>query len=300
MNNMINFFYNINPTNLEQHNNNYYFFYNNNLYILKKYNLNINEINNIYNLNQQMIYNNIPVHQIILNKHNIIISNIEKNNYILLKIIIKNIKKKITLEDINILNNIYINPNNININWSNNWIQRIDYLEYQINQTGKQYPLLVESISYFIGLSENAISYYKKVNNNEIQYSYSHRKLTTNSTLFDLYDPCNITIDYKPKDIAEYIKTSFYNNNYNIINELNNYFKNNYLSYYSIHILYARILYPTIYFQIYDNIILNKQDQKKILSITSNTDDYEKYLYKIYLYLKKYYPIPEITWLKKS
>ena len=185
MNNMINFFYNINPTNLEQHNNNYYFFYNNNLYILKKYNLNINEINNIYNLNQQMIYNNIPVHQIILNKHNIIISNIEKNNYILLKIIIKNIKKKITLEDINILNNIYINPNNININWSNNWIQRIDYLEYQINQTGKQYPLLVESISYFIGLSENAISYYKKVNNNEIQYSYSHRKLTTNSTLFE-------------------------------------------------------------------------------------------------------------------
>lgn len=299
MNNTINYFYNIESTNINQIDDNYQFTMNNNLYILKEYNN--NDINKIYNLNQQMIYNNIPVHQIILNKYNNIISNINNKNYILLKIIIKNFKKRITLEDINKLNSIYINPINNNKNWANNWIERIDYIEYQINQTGKKYPNIVESLSYFIGLSENAISYYKNSSNNEpIQYSYSHKKLTLNSTLFDLYDPCNITIDYKSKDISEYIKISFYNNNKNIIKELHNYFKTNYLSFYSIKILYARLLYPTIYFQTYDDIITNKQNQKKILSITSNTDDYEKYLYKIYLYLKKYYPLPEITWLKKS
>lgn len=303
MKNIINFYYNLNPTNIYKKNDYYYFNHNNELYIIKQYKNNIKEINNIYILNQQMLYQNIPVHQIIINKNNYPLSTLNNTNYILYKIYIKNIDKKITLNDISKLNNIYIEQQNLNIDWSNNWINRIDYIEYQINQTGKKYPNLVESLSYYIGLSENAITYIKstlKDNNNNNEYSYSHRKLTPNSCLFDLYDPCNITIDYKVKDIAEYIKISFYTNNFNIIEELNNYFKNNYLTLYSIKLLYGRTLYPSIYYQMYDDIIQEKINQKEITTITSLTNKYQNYLYEIYLYLKKFYSIPEVEWLKKN
>ena len=79
MKNAINYFYNINPINIENINNNYYFKYNNYNYVLMLFNNNKN-INDIYNLNQQMIYQKIPVHQIILNKNKLPISIIENKN----------------------------------------------------------------------------------------------------------------------------------------------------------------------------------------------------------------------------
>ena len=300
MKNAIKYFYNIEPLNITFKNNYYFFFYNNNQYCIYNYTQNINNINEIYNQNLYLLYNKIPVHKIILNKNNLPISTINNKHYILYKINIKDINKKISLQSINKLNSIRILTQNININWANNWIDRIDYTEYQINQMGKKYPLLVESFNYYVGLSENAISYLNNVKNDYNQYSFSHKKLTINSTLFDLYDPCNIIIDYKVKDIAEYIKISFFNKNYNIIYELDNYFKTNYLNYNSIILLYSRILYPTFYFHIYDNIIKEKTNNKELITLISKTKEYELFLYKIFQYIKKIYPIPEIDWIKKT
>ena len=143
--------------------------------------------------------------------------------------------------------------------------------------------------------------YYLNIeNNNTNNYSYSHLKITPNTTLFDLYNPINIIVDYKTRDIAEYIKVSFFNNNYNIFEELNNYFKTNYINLNDITLLYARVLYPSFYFHIYDDIITKKTDQKEITKITKRINDYEHYLYEIYLYLKKIYPLPEVEWIKKT
>ena len=303
MKNAINFYYNLKPENINNYNNYYYFYYNKYLYVLLLYNEDLKYINDIYNLNVSLLSLNIPIHQIKINKNNSIISLINNNYYILYKILIKNYNRKINIKDINYLNSIII-TNNIDNNWDYLWSTKIDYLEYQINQSGKKYPLIVESFSYFVGLTENAISYAKNATL-ELKKDYNnigvitHKKLNINDTLFNLYDPLNITIDYKIRDLAEYIKNSFFEDNFNIFNELNYYFKKNYLSIYLIRLLFARILYPSFYFNLYDDIISNKKEEKELLKITSRINEYEQYLYEIYLYLKKIYNIPEVEWLKK-
>ena len=42
-----------------------------------------------------------------------------------------------------------------------------------------------------------------------------------------------------------------------------------------------------------------KLTAEELLKITSRINEYEQYLYEIYLYLKKIYNIPEVEWLKK-
>ena len=37
------------------------------------------------------------------------------------------------------------------------WSYKIDYIETQISENIKKYPIVLESINYFIGLTENAI-----------------------------------------------------------------------------------------------------------------------------------------------
>ena len=111
MKNAINFYYNLKPENVNNYNNYYYFYYNKYLYVLLLYNEDLKYINDIYNLNVSLLSLNIPIHQIIINKNNSIISLINNNYYILYKILIKNYNRKINIKDINYLNSIIITNN---------------------------------------------------------------------------------------------------------------------------------------------------------------------------------------------
>ena len=115
-----------------------------------------------------------------------------------------------------------------------------------------------------------------------------------------LYDPFNIIFDHKARDISEYIKFSFFINNINVYDELDEYFHHNNYSKYGIQVLYSRILYPNFYFNIIDKIITNNTDENKINQIIDKIDDYQKFLYNIYIYLSKYYDIPLPLWIKKN
>ena len=52
--------------------------------------------------------------------------------------------------------------------------------------------------------------------------SISHRRIHKKDTLFDLYNPINFIIDVKVRDICEYYKTCFLDNQ-NIIDDIKNY-----------------------------------------------------------------------------
>ena len=47
-------------------------------------------------------------------------------------------------------------------------------------------------------------------------------------------------------------------------------------------LLIARILYPSFYFDKYDDIVNNKENESSILKITSRINEYEKYLNDIF------------------
>lgn len=300
MNNFIKFFYNMKVTNTNFINNYYEFNHNNNyyrLYILNE-EYNIYNYNNIYTINKELI-NNTLMSEIILNKDKNIITTYHNINYILLKINC-NINKDITLEEIDYLSKVKI-VNNNKSNWGLLWSKKIDYLEELISENGKKYPQVVNSFNYFIGLSENAISYYNNIDiDNNMMYYISHKVLRPTDKVDSLYNPLNIIYDYRVRDVAEYIKNSFWTDNHNIYNELNNYLYKNNLSLNEVKLLISRILFPSFYFDLYEDIFNYNKDEKILNNIISRIDEYEEYLNSIIIYFKRFYPIDEIEWLKKK
>ena len=300
MKNFIKFFYNMKVTNINFINNYYEFNHNNNyyrLYILNE-EYNIYNYNNIYTINKELI-NNTLMSEIILNKDKNIITTYHNINYILLKINC-NINKDITLEEIDYLSKVKI-VNNNKSNWGLLWSKKIDYLEELISENGKKYPQVVNSFNYFIGLSENAISYYNNIDiDNNMMYYISHKVLRPTDKVDSLYNPLNIIYDYRVRDVAEYIKNSFWTDNHNIYNELNNYLYKNNLSLNEVKLLISRVLFPSFYFDLYEDIFNYNKDEKILNNIISRIDEYEEYLNSIIIYFKRFYPIDEIEWLKKK
>ena len=306
MKNIINYYYNLNPNKIKQIFNYYYFYINNELYYFIIYTRKIEDIKAIYEFNQNMIKRNILVNEIINNTTNTIITYINQIPYILVKVSI-NINKPISLGEIYYLstNNIPYKNQMMRSNWATLWARKIDYLEYHHEQNYLKYPILSEGFNYFIGLAENAISYVNNVIANLRMEKtdigvISHDKFKLDDTIYALYDPENIIIDHKARDVSEYIKLSFFKDNYKIFDELDEYFKHNYFSFYGMSLLVARVIYPSFYFEIYDEVIQGITNESEVLKITSRIDEYEKYLNDCLNYFHKYYAINDINWIKKN
>ena len=297
MNNFIEYFYNIKVDKVTYNNKYYSFFYNGYIYRLYVYDTNYNDSKFLYEINRQLLLNTLTS-EIIINKNNEIVSSYNGISYILLKIFI-NVNKSISLEEISFLSRTLYKDKS-NIDWGILWSNKIDYLEDLINENGKKYPLIVDSFNYFVGMAENAISYFNSIIiDNNYKYVVSHKTIRWDDTVEVLYNPLNITFDYRVRDIAEYIKNSFFNNNSNIFNELVIYLRKNYLSIVEVKLLISRLLYPSFYFEMYEDILINNKEEKIILNIISRLDQYEDYLSNIIDFFKSKYAIDEIEWLKK-
>ena len=302
MKNIINYFYNLNITKLTNKDNIYSFYDNDELYHFYIYNNNIKNLDLTKDIDDSL-KNDTLIHEIIINKDNSIITYYNNIPYILCKINI-NINKPITLGEINYLSSkvIITNSKITYHSWQDLWSIKMDYLEKVINENGKKYPIIVDSFNYFVGMAENAISYYNNLSNKEVDNNslvISHRIININDTVYAIYDPVNIIIDHKARDIAEYIKYSFFSDNTNIFKELNVYFKYNYYTKDDVVMLLARVLYPSFYFNMYEDIMINSKEEKIITNITSKLDKYELYLTRVFKYFNNFYNLPIPEWLNK-
>ena len=302
MKNIINYFYNLNITKLTNKDNIYSFYDNDELYHFYIYTNNIKNIDLTKDIDDSLKKDTL-IHEIIINKDNSIITYYNNIPYILCKINI-NINKPITLGEINYLSSkvIITNSKITYHSWQDLWSIKMDYLEKVINENGKKYPIIVDSFNYFVGMAENAISYYNNLSNKEVDNNslvISHRIININDTVYAIYDPVNIIIDHKARDIAEYIKYSFFSDNTNIFKELNVYFKYNYYTRDDVVMLLARVLYPSFYFNMYEDIMINSKEEKIITNITSKLDKYELYLARVFKYFNNFYNLPVPEWLNK-
>lgn len=297
MKNFIEYFYNIKIDKIFYEKNYYFFTYNG--YTYKLYALTREyDVNFLLYMNQKML-NNTLVSEIIINRNNEIISIYNENKFILIKIFV-NVNKNISLNEILFLNN-YSSSKKLNINWGQLWEKKIDYLEELINENGKKYPLIVNSFNYFVGMTENAISYYNNISIGEdINYVISHRSIKIGDTIESLYNPLNIILDYKVRDMAEYIKISFFRNNKLIFKEIQEYLISNNLSLVEVQLLVARLLYPSFYFDMYDDIMIDNQEEKILTFILANLDNYEIYLSNVIELIRQRYNVDKIAWLKKN
>ena len=296
---LLNYYYYIITDRVSLKNNNYYFTYQNNHFCFYKYNGSLNEINELFNLNTYMLYNNYQINRIILNNKKEILTLYDNNYYCL---VLLNIN---SLDYVNIKQVIEFNQRNINLNillrnnWYYLWSNKIDNIEYSINHLMHKYKLLYNSIYYYIGLTENSISYLKLLNVDNRNLSISHKRVNSNTSLVEFYNPLNLVIDYRIRDLAEYLKSCFFNLKMDIL-EIVNYFKKIKMSESDYLYFYVRMLFPSYYFDIYDNILSGKMDEKSILKITKLQDDYEYLLYEIYLVIKSRINIIGIDWINSK
>ena len=301
MKNIIAYYYNLYSYDIHQHENVYRFTIGNRLYVLEP--CDILELDKIYKICRILIQHNIYVHEIIPTTSNNLYITYNNINYILLKIN-NTTDRKIELQDIIEFNRKigYINTKDESIksiDWGVLWSEKIDYFEYQINQFGKKYPKIRESISYYIGMVETGISLYNNTITNLIGIKHiCHKRISDRSNFYDLYNPLNLTIDYKVRDASEYFKSLFINKK-NIFDDIVKYFYEEQLSLNDCYIFFVRMFYPSFYFDLYEQIISNKVEEEKIQEIIKNSDLYEELLRKIYFYLSNYMEMPDIEWLKK-
>ena len=297
MNNFIYYFYNMQVDSIIYNKKYYSFIYGGDNYKLYIIDERIDG-NFLIQLEKRLLGNSL-INEIIFNKDGEIVSNYNNIQYILMRIYV-NEKKKITLNEINYLANMWIVKNR-NINWAILWERKIDYLEKLINENGKKYPIITDSFNYFVGMAENAISYYNNITFTEDYYCVvSHKKIRFNDTAQVIYNPLNIILDYRVRDIAEYIKNAFFIGNKDIFNEIDLYLRNVQLKQIDIKLLVSRLLYPSFYFELYSDILIDNKNEKIILNIIDKLDEYELFLGRIIHHFHELYGIDEIVWLNNS
>ncbi len=155
-----------------------------------------------------------------------------------------------------------------------------------------KYPIINNSVNYYIGFAENAIAYFNMLNLSNIPLYLAHRRITKEN----IYNPVELVIDYKVRDLAEYIKWEFFYNNKMII-EIENIINKVSLDNIDYLLLYIRLLYPSYYFDLYDQVINNNVSEDKINKIIKLSSLYEKLLNRVYLIIRNKTNIISIPWL---
>ncbi len=303
----INYYYNLNIDEVEQWGSIYRFQINNINYYFVPIKRMDNELNDIVNVSNELKLRNIPVHDIIINKFNKIITNVLNTNYCLLKPN-KDIYQEYDLPDILALNNnLRLNPSKSNLyrnNWGTLWSNKIDYFEYQIHELGQNKPIILNSFSYYIGLGENAISYVINANNKyqtseNDRICLSHRRLNYPNYALNYLNPLSFIFDLEVRDIAEFIKSAFFANE-DALNYLQYALKKCHFSIYSLSLLYARLLYPTYYFDLYEKVMNDEETEEILIPIIEKSTSYEEFLASAFLEINKYAPIDRVEWLLKK
>jgi len=288
MKNLINYYYNMNIDNIAEYNNNHIVFYNNRIYYFRKIDdsLNIYFINQIINNNKYSFFS----YKIINNIYNTYITKSDNDNYVMLEID-QDYDKTIDFTDMimfyakseNFLSNV-----NYKNNWKDLWINKIDYLnEYSIKNLlykNNIYSLYL----YYSYLCESLFIYMNNIDVSLIKPSICHRRMYFNIKKIDFYDPFNYMVDCKYRDIAGYIKSLYYINE-DYISELKYFLNTNKLSYNEAKLFYSRIIYPSIFFDYYEEGI-NAQ-------YSYLPDEYEKFIKKTYEIINSYVHIDNIDWL---
>lgn len=208
----------------------------------------------------------------------------------------------IGLSDILFLNSFELSNNDRlkRNNWIELWSDKNDYLEYQISQIGKKYPLIRESFSYYLGLAETCIALYNEINTSNLPLYLSHDRIKKEYTFYELYNPFNMVLDFKVRDVAEYFKSSFFGDKENILDELLNFISYNRLLYEEWVLFFIRMLYPSYYFDCYEEIINERLPEDKLKKIIEKNQEFEMVLLQIYRRLRNFPDFPIVDYFENK
>lgn len=298
------YYYGLDIESIEELDGKYHFKIENQDYFFVFYNRGIEELEDIINVSNEMVKKGINVHKILINRNNSFLTKVGEYNYILFAV--NNLNEEYDIFDmVKISEKLVLNNNKSNLyrnNWGTLWSEKIDYFEYQVRELSIEKDVVKNSFSYYVGMAENAISY---VNNTNMKYGgdayrivLSHRRVFYPNYKLNYLNPLSFVFDLEVRDIAEYLKAMFFKKDISFcLDELSSYLKIRHLSLYEYQMLYARLLYPTYYFDIYESVMNKNGDEEQLVNIIKKCDSYEEFLKKAYLEISKYAKIDKIEWI---
>lgn len=298
------YYYGLDIESIEELDGKYHFKIENQDYFFVFYNRGIEELEDIINVSNEMVKKGINVHKILVNRNNSFLTKVGEYNYILF--VVSNLNEEYDIFDmVKISEKLVLNNNKSNLyrnNWGTLWSEKIDYFEYQVRELSIEKDVVKNSFSYYVGMAENAISY---VNNTNMKYGMdvyrivlSHRRVFYPNYKLNYLNPLSFVFDLEVRDIAEYLKAMFFQKDISFcLDELSSYLKIRHLSLYEYQMLYARLLYPTYYFDVYEGVMNKNGDEEQLVNIIKKCDSYEEFLKKAYLEISKYAKIDKVEWI---
>lgn len=291
MRNILWYYYQIRSEKITESNGEYNITSENGQYVFKELKIPIDVLKNIAEI---LYFNQINAQLLVINKNGELETEYNGKMYVL-------VKKIEFFRDYN-----YIDLTNVEVNVDRNnigelWSRKIDYYMFQLKQMGINKETLINSFNYYVGMAENAISMANRINEKNVEFKYvvQHARMKSNFTANDYYDPTLMIIDLRVRDVSEYIKDKFFSDSIDIksvIGMVEKYgFDEN-----EMNMLYARLFYPTYYFDLYEDMIIDEEEEQKIIKIINKREEYEKLLSEFYEYFKKYVRLYEIEWIKKE
>lgn len=298
------YYYGLDIESIEELDGKYHFKIENQDYFFVFYNRGIEELEDIINVSNEMVKKGINVHKILINRNNSFLTKVGEYNYILFAV--SNLNEEYDIFDmVKISEKLVLNNNKSNLyrnNWGTLWSEKIDYFEYQVRELSIEKDVVKNSFSYYVGMAENAISY---VNNTNMKYGgdayrivLSHRRVFYPNYKLNYLNPLSFVFDLEVRDIAEYLKAMFFKKDISFcLDELSSYLKIRHLSLYEYQMLYARLLYPTYYFDVYESVMNKNGNEEELVNIIKKCDSYEEFLKNAYLEISKYAKIDKIEWI---
>lgn len=301
----IEYYYNLEIDDLNELDGKYHFKIENCDFFFVYYNRALEELDDIINVTMSMKKKGIDTHNILLNIHNSFLTKVNEYNYILFAV--TNLKEEYDIFDmVSLMNKLVLTSENSKLyrnNWGTLWSEKVDYFEYQVRELALQKEVIKKSFSYYIGLAEIAISYVNSTNNKygnimPARIVLSHRRIYYPNRKLNYLNPLSFIFDIEVRDVAEYLKSMFFNESFSeVMEELKSYLKIKPLNIYEYQMFLARLIYPTYYFDLYENVMNKDASEEDLVAVIKKSDDYELFLKEAYLEIFKYAKIEKIDWL---
>lgn len=271
--NLIAFLYDIKVEIVRKKGESYIFMFKNDFYIFQKCFINNDYLTYIYNFIEN---SNVPFHKIIKNRHNKYVSTYNNENYILM-VIKFNTNRLLVIEDI--LNSCRYHVSYVrkgNFNWPKLWKNKIDQVEYFITSSKLKIDIYTMAIiNYYLGLAELAISLIDSIQVDYFPLSICHIRIPQNCDLYDYYSVTNLVFDHMGRDVGEYLKNYIYNDNKINLESLK---AVNGLDINDRYLVLSRVLFPSYFFDLFDDYVVNNKDFKYFYQHFVNWELYQNNL----------------------
>lgn len=297
MKNLLNHFYHVYPDKVFKVKNVYYFYIDDIKYYFVEFNRNIEEINTLVELTNTLFNKNIKVHTFIKTIDDTFFVKYMNDIYVLLRVNCDE-TEEIDIYDIVKFNNLIAVDTDILFknDWSVRWSTQVDKFEDQVLEYNNEYSIMIGCFDYYIGLAENAISYLKTVDMEDRVNYLSHKRIKMPLNYGMLYNPLNFMFDSKIRDIAEYIKLKFFNSEFDF-DEMVKFIDEGAFDINDIKLLYARLLYPTYYFDFFEKVINDDANEERFNRVIELSSNYEEFLKEFYNWIKLKYPLQPVDWI---